>query len=100
MTQAVRVLGLDHVVLRVADPKRSEIPTVSLRLDEAAAGLSALEVVKQLQDGEPSIHANPSHVREGVIAFGPMCLKEGEPEIIGRRLTQLIGDAGRRSSTG
>ena len=83
----------------VSDPKRSEMPTVRLRLDEAAAGLSAMEVVKQLQDGEPSIHANPSHVREGVVAFGPMCLKQGEPEIIGRRLTQLIGEAGGRKPT-
>ena len=82
----------------VSDPKRSEMPTVRLRLDEAAAGLSAMEVVKQLQDGEPSIHANPSHVREGVVAFGPMCLKQGEPEIIGRRLTQLIGEAGGRKA--
>lgn len=77
-----------------ADPTRSEIPTVRLRLDEVGAGLSAMEVVKQLQDGEPSIHANPSNVRDGIISFGPMCLKEGEPEIIGRRLAQLIGEAG------
>ena len=83
----------------VSDPKRSEMPTVRLRLDEAAAGLSAMDVVKQLQDGEPSIHANPSHVREGVVAFGPMCLKQGEPEIIGRQLTQLIGQAGGRKAT-
>ena len=79
----------------VADAKRSEIPVVRLRLDEEAAGLNALELVRQLQDGEPSIHANPSHVRDGIIAFGPMCLREGEPEIIGKRLAALVTDAHR-----
>ena len=76
----------------VADRKRSEIPVVHLRLDEEALGQSALDVVRQLQDGEPSIHANPTHVDEGIIAFGPMCLKEGEPEIIAQRLKELLGE--------
>ncbi len=76
----------------VADRKRSEIPVVHLRLDEEELGRSALEVVRELQDGEPSIHANPTHVDEGIIAFGPMCLKEGEPEIIGRRLKEVLGE--------
>jgi L-seryl-tRNA(Ser) seleniumtransferase len=74
----------------VADRKRAEIPVVRLELDEGA-GFSALELVRRLRDGEPSIHANPSYVGEGVVVFGPMCLKEGEPEVIGRRLRELLG---------
>jgi D-glucosaminate-6-phosphate ammonia-lyase len=75
----------------IADAKRREVPTVQMALDEAALGVTALELVKQLQDGSPSIHANPTHVREGIVGFGPMCLKEGEPELIGRRLRKLLG---------
>ena len=75
----------------VADRKRSEIPVVHLELDEEALGLGALELVKQLQDGEPSSHANPTHCSEGIVAFGPMCLKQGEPEIVAKRVRELLG---------
>jgi L-seryl-tRNA(Ser) seleniumtransferase len=74
-----------------ADPKRLEVPVLHLRLDEGAAGMSALDLVRRLQDGEPSIHASPGRVAEGIVAFGPVCLREGEPEAIGRRLRQLLG---------
>ena len=75
----------------VADRKRSEIPTARLVLDEEAAGMTALELVKALQEGRPAIAANPTYVHEGAVIFGPMCLKEGEPEQIGRRLRELLG---------
>jgi L-seryl-tRNA(Ser) seleniumtransferase len=75
----------------VDDRKRAEIPAVHMVLDEEVLGFSALDLVRRLQDGEPSIHANPSYVNEGIVAFGPMCLKEGEPEIIGARVKALLG---------
>jgi len=77
----------------IADRKRPEIPVVHLQLDEEGAGISALDLVEKLQDGEPSIHANPGQVSDGVVIFGPTCLKKGEPEIIGRRLRELLGGA-------
>lgn len=84
--------GIRHAELEVvADRKRAEIPVVHLRLDEEGAGLSALELVERLQEEEPSIHANPGHASEGVVTFGPQCLKTGEPEIIARRLRKLLG---------
>jgi len=84
--------GVAHAELEiVADRRRVEIPVVHLRLDEEGAGFSALELVERLQEGEPVIHANPGFVSEGVVAFGPLCLQEGEPEIIGRRLRELLG---------
>ena len=47
--------------------------------------MAATELLRRLQAGDPSIHANASRVRDGVILFGPLCLKVGEPELIGRR---------------
>jgi L-seryl-tRNA(Ser) seleniumtransferase len=72
------------------DAKRAEIPVLALQLDEEALGFSALDLINRLQDGTPSIHANPSRVGEGVVLFGPMCLKEGEPEIAGKRVRELL----------
>lgn len=74
----------------VADTKRPGIPVVHLHLDEAAAGLTALELVRQLQDGEPAIAANPGMVRDGIVGFAPLCLKDGEPEAVGRRVKEIL----------
>jgi D-glucosaminate-6-phosphate ammonia-lyase len=84
--------GVRHARLEIAaDRKRTEIPVVRLQLDEEKAGFSALELIARLQDGEPAIHASPAQAGEGVVLFGPLCLKEGEPEIVGRRLRELLG---------
>ena len=71
--------------------KRAEVPSVRLVLDEDAAGLTALELVKALQEGRPRIAANPTFVHEGVVVFGPTCLRGGEPEQVAQRLNELLG---------
>ncbi len=72
------------------DQKHSSIPVVRLKLDEEKAAMTAIELVRSLQDGRPSIAANPSFVGEGVVIFGPTCLRKGEPTIIGNRLKELL----------
>jgi L-seryl-tRNA(Ser) seleniumtransferase len=76
----------------VADRKRAEVPTARLVLDEEAAGMTALELVVALQEGQPRIAANPTYVHEGAVVFGPMCLREHEPEQIARRLGEILGE--------
>jgi L-seryl-tRNA(Ser) seleniumtransferase len=61
-------------------------PAVELALDEEELGLSALELVKRLQDGEPSVHANHSRVRDGIVVFGPTCMKPGDAAIVIERV--------------
>ncbi len=90
LVEACRNLPHAHAQL-VRDRKRPEIPVVHLDVDEEAAGMTALELVAQLQDGTPCIHANPSDVRDGRVIFGPLCLQPHEPEQIGRRLHQVLG---------
>ena len=93
MTALVQECGtLAHAVVEVvADRKRVEVPTVRLTLDEESAGLSALELVRALEEGMPSIAANPTYVQEGVVVFGPMCLRSGEESAIAARLRALLG---------
>ena len=56
---------LRHAEIEVAaDRKRVEIPTARLVLDEEGAGMTALELVKALQEGRPQIAANPTDVYE------------------------------------
>ena len=82
---------LANVEIRlVADRKRTEIPVLQLHLDEEALGITALELVRQLQEGDPAIYADAGLRAEGVVSFRPMCLRQDEEEVIARRLRQLL----------
>ena len=82
---------LPHSEARIVDDsKRSEIPVVHLQLDEESLGKKALQVVCELQDGNPSIHVNPSLVDDGIVAFGPLCLKNDQLSFIAHRLDQIF----------
>ena len=57
------------------------LPAVELLLDEDALGLTAL-ALKRLQDGEPSVRASHARIRDGIVVFGPTCMKEGGAKIV------------------
>jgi hypothetical protein len=42
--------------------------------------------LKRLQDGEPSVHANHARVRDGIVVFGPTCMKAGDATIVIERV--------------
>ena len=73
------------------DSRPSAIPMAVLKLDEAALGKTALDVMLELQHGNPAIQTNPSRVTEGIVLFGPVCLKSGEPERVALRLREILG---------
>ena len=73
------------------DSRPSEVPMAVLKLDESVAGKTALEVVLALQEGDPPIQANTGRVSEGIVLFGPVCLKSGEPERVAQRLREILG---------
>ena len=68
------------------DRRRPSVPTVHLALDEDAAGMTALDLVRRLQDGTPSVHANPSRVHDGLVMFSPVALKPGDEMVIAERV--------------
>lgn len=51
---------------------------------------TAMEICIELERGNPSVHANPSRVRNGVIVFSPWCLKDGDAEKIAARVKPLL----------
>lgn len=72
------------------DSRPSEVPMAVLKLEESVAGKTALDVVLELQAGDPPIQANTGRVSEGIVLFGPVCLKAGEPERVARRLREIL----------
>ncbi len=73
-----------------ADSRPSEVPMAVLKLDESVAAKTALDVVLELQGGDPPIQANTGRVSEGIVLFGPVCLKAGESERVARRLREIL----------
>jgi L-seryl-tRNA(Ser) seleniumtransferase len=70
--------------------RESGTPKFVVTLDRSFR-LSGMDVCVALQNGNPAIHADPSQAANGVIGFSPACLRESDPEAIGKRLRELIG---------
>ena len=67
------------------------VPGVRLRLDQQAAGMTALDLARELQNGTPGIHADPGWASEGVLVFISLCLKPGDGAAIAKRLGEILG---------
>ena len=89
--------GRRGTTVAVVVGKYKGAPAVELALDEDELGLSALDLVKRLQDGEPSVHANHSRVRDGIVVFGPTCMKSGDAAIV---IEQVHAELGSHSPGG
>jgi L-seryl-tRNA(Ser) seleniumtransferase len=68
-------------------------PTVQVAVHANELGLTARELVKRLQDGEPSVHANHSRVRDGIVVLGATCMKPGDAAVVVRRVRAELGSA-------
>lgn len=60
-----------------------EVPGLELTLAKDAK-LSALDLVIALQHGNPSIQIDPTYCDRGIVGFNPICLQDGEAEIVAR----------------
>lgn len=65
------------------------VPMVHVRL--TGDSLVAVDVVKQLMDGDPSIHVNTAGVYDGILNFNPVCLSYKQVTQIANRLRELLG---------
>jgi D-glucosaminate-6-phosphate ammonia-lyase len=74
------IKGLTGATVSLVDRKYKGAPAVELVVNQDELGVSARDLVKRLQDGNPSVHANHARVREGIIVFGVSCMKPATPE--------------------
>lgn len=78
--------GIKGATVTLQDKRYKGAPAVEVAIDEAVLGFSARDLVKRLQDGNPSVHANHARVRDGLIVFGPTCMRESDPAIVVERV--------------
>jgi D-glucosaminate-6-phosphate ammonia-lyase len=87
--------GLQGVAAIRATVRPGAVPLLELTIPSGAESGGALALLRRLQEGSPSIRADASRCEEGIVIINPLCLKEGEPEIIAAAIGGLLAPAGR-----
>ena len=78
--------GLDHSRVQITG---GLVPKVELHLAQDAPR-TALQLCVDLERGNPSVHADPSRVRAGIVTFSPWCLRDEDPDKIATRVKALL----------
>ncbi len=69
------------------------IPQIRLFLDEQALGFKAADLVNQLLGRDPMIAVGQGLIRDGIVMLSPMCLEDGEEEIVVEKIRQIVEDS-------
>ena len=81
---ATALSSLRHATVTV---RQGLVPKLVLTLVEG----QAMEVCVQLQDGDPSVHVDPSQVESGILVLNPSCLADDDVDPLARRIHEVIG---------
>lgn len=82
-----RLDGLSATV--VQDEAGRAIYRAQVRVDEQAAGMSASELIRLLEQGDPAVFTRNHYANTGVIAFDPRPLHEGQEQVIAARIKEI-----------
>ena len=78
----------------IADKGDGEsLPLLEITIDQAAIGKSAIEVCRNLRQGEPPIYVSHSALREGKLRVNPLHLNENSSEVLANRLREELNRA-------
>ena len=67
-----------------------EVPVVTLTLERSPRRQPALDLVIALQNGSPPIQVDPLLCDRGIVTFNPVCLQQGEAEIVAASVRGLL----------
>ena len=67
------------------------VPAAHIWIDRAATGLSAEDVINQLEAGDPIIAAYENMAYRDFIVIFPEALRDGDPGVIVRRISEILG---------
>jgi L-seryl-tRNA(Ser) seleniumtransferase len=92
-TCAELVAALDGIAGTDARIVEGNVPMVELAVDARARGLSAAELVRRLQAGDPPVAVSHRRLRQGIVLMGPTCLRPGEAALVGAAVLKALGRA-------
>ncbi|MBI3977212.1 MAG: aminotransferase class V-fold PLP-dependent enzyme [Chloroflexi bacterium] len=93
-SMAAELAKIPHVGIETVVSAAKPVPQLRLHLDEAALGLTALDLVNRLADGDPIVLVGQGMAYQGAIGINPMNLRDGHAEVVVERLTAILAPAG------
>jgi L-seryl-tRNA(Ser) seleniumtransferase len=66
------------------------VPEAHIQIDEKAIGITAWEIINELQNGDPIIAVYESFAASGLLVVLPETLSDDEPEIIVQRMRSIL----------
>jgi seryl-tRNA(Sec) selenium transferase len=84
--------GLDGIKASFAYPGGGgrPVPEAHIQIDEKITGITAWEIINELQNGDPIIAVYESFAASGLLVVLPETLRDDEPEIIVQRLKKVL----------
>ena len=76
----------------IQDEAGREIYRSQVKVDEEKVGKTAIQIDKELREGNPSIHCRTHLLNQGIMSFDPRPLVEGDKELIVEKLKKVIGE--------
>jgi len=73
-------------------PIANHVPHLRIKWDPSRVGVTPLDVMKKLREGEPPIEANPATNRDELV-IGVWMLQPGEAEVVARRVRSVLKSA-------
>ena len=84
---ALQLSGLKNAAISV---RPGLVPKLAIAVS-AGSAKTALEICIELQNGEPSIHVDPSRVSDGTLIINPSCLEDADVPLLVQRVRQVFG---------
>jgi L-seryl-tRNA(Ser) seleniumtransferase len=84
--------GLDGVAATFVYPGGGgrPVPEAHIQVDSQVTGMTAWEIINELQNGNPIIAVYESFAASGLLVVFPEALRDDEPEIIVQRLKSIL----------
>ena len=79
---------------------RRGVPHARIRIDEEGLGMTCSQFVNKLHSGKPPIHPHEREVSEGNLIINPWGLVGDAPEVIVRRIKEIVAETQRKPLSG
>ncbi|MEG0403747.1 MAG: DgaE family pyridoxal phosphate-dependent ammonia lyase [Anaerorhabdus sp.] len=74
----------------IQDEAGREIYRCQVKIDEKEVGKTAVQIDKELREGNPSIHCRTHLLTQGMLSFDPRPMVEGDKELVVEKMKKII----------
>ena len=83
---------LPHLRLETVDSGESGYPMLTVHLEETPSGLTAVDLVLRLLEGDPAVAVSQEEINQGYLIINPMSLAADHLELVIERFGAILAD--------